>query len=182
MTQASGRRTSLTFSTALRPGGARFLRAFFFVARHQSWVTAPLRRLEVIQFARWSIVERFPGPQGRRPPRPLLVFHSNFDSDLRSYIEVFAQYLPVRFRLVWNSSAGYPGLVPTEGFHRWVSEQEPTPGYYWSAYDAASTAMVQGARHVAGAVDELAARAAELDDDAFAAAYRQLLIEVQPWL
>ncbi len=127
--------------------------------------------------------------------RPLLLFQSNFDDDLRDYIDTFAMLLPWRFRAVWFTSSGYPGLIPTDGFGSWVQELEATPGHYWSAYDTATTPMVDAALAVDGAITALAARATadpdstdpristmSLTDVEFAAAFRQLLIEVQPWL
>jgi hypothetical protein len=182
MTQVSGRRTALTFISALRPGGATFLKVFLYAAGHLHWVTEPLRKFSIIQFARWTVIEQFPGQPPGNPPRPLLLFGSNFDDDLADYIDTFAMLVPWRFRAVWFTASGYPGLIPTEGFGRWVETLEATPGYYWSAYNTASTPMVNAALGVDAAVSALVARAADLSDDEFAAAYRRLLIEVQPWL
>jgi len=181
MTQSSGRRTALTFVTALRPGGATFLKAFLAVAGRLRWVTEPLRRFAIIQFARWTVIEQFPGQPPGNPPRPLLVFISNFDDDLVDYIDTFAMLVPWRFRAVWFTSSGYPGLIPPDGFGRWVATLEATPGHYWSAYNAASTPTIKAAVAVDAAIGALAART-DLTDDEFAAAYRQMLIEAQMWL
>jgi hypothetical protein len=182
MTQISGRRTALTFVSALRPGGARFLKIFLYAAGHMRWVTEPLRKFSIIQFARWTVIEQFPGQPPGLPSRPLLLFESNFDDDLADYIDTFAMLVPWRFRAVWFSASGYPGLIPTNGFDRWVAALEATPGHYWSAYNTASTPMVNAAHRVDDALTALATRGASLSDDEFAVAYRRMLIEVQPWI
>ena len=182
MTQTYGRRTALTFAVALRPGGARFLKTFLALAGHVRQVTQPLRRFEVIQFARWSVIEQFPGQPAGMPPRPLLLFQSNFDDDLADYLDTFAVLLPRRFRAVWFTSSGYPGLIPTDGFRRWVNSMEATPGHYWSAYSSASISMIDAALRVNEATKDLAKQAATMTSKQFAAAYAQMLIEVQTWL
>jgi hypothetical protein len=182
MTQISGRRTALTFISALRPGGATFLKVFLYAAGHMRWVTEPLRKFSIIQFARWTVIEQFPGQPAGNPPRPLLLFESNFDDDLDDYIDTFAVLVPWRFRAVWFTASGYPGLIPTDGFNAWVATLEATPGHYWSAYNKASTPMVNAALQVDAAITAFTVRADSLADDEFDAAFRRLLIEVQTWL
>lgn len=182
MTQTFGRRTALTFTCALRPGGATFLKLFLLAAGRMRWVTEPLRRFALIHFARWTVITQFPGQPPGNPPRPLLLFESNFDDDLDDYIDTFAMLVPWRFRAVWFTASGYPGLIPVDGFNAWVGTLEATPGFYWSAYAEASAPMVNAVLSVDDAISALNARAATLTDTEFATAYRQMLIEVQPWL
>lgn len=182
MTQLAGQRTALTFTTALLPGGATWLKTFFAVADNVPAITAPLRRYQIIHFANWAIVERFPGAPDEAVPRPLLVFQSNFDNDLPEYVDTFAMLLPWRFRAVWFTSSGYPGLIPPDGFYRWVLDLQATPGHYYSAYEDSQTPTVTAALALDGAVDELVACIDELDPDEFEAEYRRMLTEVQAWL
>ena len=171
MTQSSGRHSSLTFVTVVHPWGVPLVRALFWGARNMAWVTADLRRLEIIHFVRWSLLP------GRR-----LVFEGDFDGDLPQYIDAFAEVVPTRMKAVWSTSVGYPGLIPTDGFNRWVTAEEAIPGHYYSAYPEASTAMVVRALALHERLRAFARTAEHLDDAAFDGAYRELLEDVQPWL
>lgn len=181
MTQLAGQHTALTFTTALLPGGATWLKSFFALARNIPAITEPLRRYEIIHFANWSIVDRLPGDD-RALPRPLLVFQSNFDNDLPEYVDTFAMLLPWRFRAVWFTSSGYPGLIPPDGFYAWVVSLEATPGHYYSAYPDSQTPTVTAALDLDRALQELVDRLDELDPDEFAVEFDRLLTEVQAWI
>ena len=171
MTQTAGRHSSLTFVTVVHPWGVPFVRALFWTARRVALITDDLRKMQIIHFVRWSLLP------GRR-----LVFEGDFDGNLLQYIDAFAEVVPTRMKAVWATSVGYPGLIPTDGFHRWVTAQEATPGHYYSAYPEASTPMVARALEVHARLRAFSPAAERLDDDAFAAAYERFLVEVQPWL
>jgi hypothetical protein len=182
MTLEDGRRSALTFPTTLRRGGSWWLRLLFAAVNRLPPITAPLRRMEVIHVARWAIVERLPGAR-RRLPRPMLLSLFDYDGDLLSYIDVFAASVPRRFRAVWSTSYGYPGLIPTDGFNRFVRDVEPGGGHYYAAIPAASTTMIGQALQLREAFRTFREQhGPEVDDDAFAAAFGRFITEVQQWL
>jgi hypothetical protein len=182
MTLEDGRRSALTFPTTLRRGGSWWLRVLFGAVNRLPPITAPLRRMEVIHVARWAIVTRLPGAGGRLP-RPMLLSLFDYDGDLLSYIDVFAAIVPRRFRAVWSTSHGYPGLIPTDGFSRFVREVETVGGHYYAAVPAASTTMVGNALLLQQAFRTfLEQHGPERGDDDFAAAFTRFVAEVQQWL
>ena len=61
----------------------------------------------------------------------------------------------------------------------WDQYNEYVANHYWSAYPKATTTEIVSARRVAAALDDFQRRSAGLDPDAFAAAYRALLTDVQ---
>jgi hypothetical protein len=138
--------------------------------------------MEVIHVARWAIVTRLPGTSGRLP-RPMLLSLFDYDGDLLSYIDVFAATVPRRFKAVWSTSHGYPGLIPTDGFNRFVRDVETAGGHYYAAIPSASTTMVGNALQLQHAFRTFREQdRPEMDDDAFAAAFWGFVAEVQQWL
>lgn len=173
MSQTVGRHTSLTFVTRLKPFGSIWLRTLFWAARHFAWLTRPLVRLDFIHYARWTVL-----------PDKRLLFESDFDGSLPEYIDTFADVVAWRMQAAWWLSYGYPKLIPTDVFFAWVNSLESTPVHFYSAYPDASTAMVGRALQVDSRLQPFVASASSssMSDDEFAAAYEDLLVEVQQWL
>jgi hypothetical protein len=182
MTLAYGRRSALTFPTALRPGGSWWMRALFAVVNRVPLITAALRRMEVIHVARWAIVTRLPDT-AERLEHPLLLSMFDYDGDLLTYIDVFAATVPWRFRAVWSTSYGYPGLIPTDGFDRWVREVETRGGHYYAANATASTTMIGQALQLQQAFRTFCAQnGPEVHDEVFAERFGRFITESQQWL
>ena len=174
-----GRLHGLTWPAPLRFWGRLELRVLFWAARHFGWVVAPLRRLAVIRVAYWSVLRRVPDGEGglRRLRRPVLLFDASFDVDLPRYIEIFAEALRWRFRAVWGSGMGYPGVLPSDGFMAWVDPTSGQPSHYWAAYPEASTRMVASALRVAAGLEDVRhhASAADMADEGFAVEFDRLV-------
>jgi hypothetical protein len=170
----------LSWPQPLRAWGKWELRVLFWAARHLGWVTAPLRRIAIIRGAYWTILTRVPDGEGgrRRLAQPVLFFDANFDVDLRRYIEVFAEALRWRFRALWGSGLGYPGVLPAEGFLVWVDDHRTLPSHYWCAYPEATTRMVRSGLRVTAALEDFDTATAHLDDDKFAIEFHRLLARV----
>ena len=80
---------------------------------------------------------------------------------------------------IWGTSYGFPGPIPVEPFKDYIRKNEYVANHYWSAYPAATTTEIVSAQRVARALDDFRRDASNLDPDAFAAAYRALLTDVQ---
>lgn len=184
MSDRAGRIFALTMATAIRPWGRVWLPLFLAAARHIPAITAPLRRLEFIRAAHWTIVHALPDEKGRWQPLrpPHLLFESNYDVNLKQYIETFARALPWHMRGVWASGYGYPGVLPTDGFHQWVEQHRFEADHYWCAYPEATTKMVGAGLRIAERLRAFEEAVAGADDDRFAFEYDRLLIELQRYL
>jgi hypothetical protein len=171
---------SLTWPQPLRRWGKWELQVLFWAARHIPPVSRPLREMAIIRAAYWTILTRVPDGNGglRRLRKPVLYFDASFDVDLPRYIELFAESLRWRFRALWSSGTGYPGVLPADGFVVWVDENRVPPTHYWCAYPEATTRMVRSGLRVSAAVAEFEAATAHLDDDKFAAEFERLLARV----
>jgi hypothetical protein len=160
--------TPLTIFVPLKFGGATWMRLLLWSARYVGFVTAPLRTLSFIHYARWTVL-----------PGRWLHFESNFDGDLPQYIDTFAHALRWRMRLAWGMGKGYPGLVPADGYARWSDANTFAESHYYAAYPEASTTMVGAGLRLQPRVQELLASTDGADPETFAVAYHQFLTRVQ---
>jgi hypothetical protein len=157
-------------------------RALFGAANRLPVITTALRRMEVIHTGRWAIVRQLPGAAAPLP-RPMLLSLFDYDGDLLSYIDVFADTVLWRFRAVWFSSYGYPGLIPTDGFDRWVRNVETTVGHYYAANATATTTMVGQALRLDDAFQQFReANGPDVDDTTFRSNFETFCTEAQRWL
>ena len=168
MTPPAARVTPLTMFVPMKPGGALWLRLLFFASRHLAFVTAPLRRLSFIHYARWTVL-----------PGRWLHFESNFDGDLPQYIDTFSHALRWRMRLAWGMCSGYPGLVPAHRYAGWSNAHTFPESHYYAACPEASTSMVGAGLRLLPRFEEIRAVAARADADTFAREYLRFLTDVQ---
>ena len=95
------RATPLTILSPVPWWWAIWVRFTWLVARLTSRVTAPLRALSFIHFARWALIERWPAdrqtPRDRAAPRSML-FLTSFDGSDIQYIEAFERVHPTRLQ------------------------------------------------------------------------------------
>lgn len=179
-----GRIFALTMMSAIRPFGRLWLAPFLTASRYIPQVASPLRRLGFIRAAHWTIVHALPDEDGVwRPLRPpYLLFESNFDFNLKRYIEVVIRTLPWHGRGVWSTSVGYPGVLPTDPFYLWVEQHRHYADHYWCAYPEATTRMTAGGLEVADGLRAFEAAVAGVDDATFAAEYRRMVTSLQRYL
>ncbi len=186
----AGRSTAMTFVTPMRDIGKVWLSMFRRAARHvppiADFLVKPLVELSVIHFARWSVVETLPpaldGSPARRLNHPYLLFESHFDTDTSAYVDNFIEITPNRMRLVWASSFGYPGVIPSDDFTRWTEANELNDGYYWCAYPEGSVSTIRAAMALEERFDAFRQRASGMTAAEFDRAWDLFLTEVQPWL
>src|SRR2546421_61919 len=53
--------------------------------------------------------------------------------------------MPVRMRLIWGSSFGFPGAKPVGLFKRYITHNQFEADHFYSAYPEATTTMVSSA-------------------------------------
>jgi hypothetical protein len=160
--------TPLTIFVPLKFGGATWMRLLLFSARHLAFVTAPLRQLSFIHYARWTVL-----------PGRWLHFESNFDGDLPQYIDTFAHALRWRMRLAWGMGQGYPGLVPADRYARWSDSHTSADDHFYAAYPDASTGMVGAGLRLLPRFERLRAAVDGADAATFEREYLRFLTDVQ---
>jgi hypothetical protein len=183
MGNVHGRATAITVLTPVKRGWTLWLRPNFWIGQRVPLVTATLRKLSFIHFARWSIVTRMPynGPpqQRERLSYRYLFFESNFNGTWDQYIDAFSHIIPGRMRAVWGSSFGFPGPVPVAPFKRYIRRNEYVASHYYSAYPEASTTMIAAALALEPRLRELARTAPDMTPEQFKAAYEDFLTQEQ---
>lgn len=172
----------LTMITAIRPGGQRLVRGFFASVRQFPAIQKPLIDMKEIRAAYWTVVEELPvGQDESEKLRPAyLLFESTYDSDLPNYIHKFAEELPWHMRAIWGTGYGYPAVLPSSAFNRWVGDHRYSPDHSYLRYPEASTRMVASALRVAERLEAFDAAMEGCDDpDTFAFEFNRMVVELQ---
>ncbi len=196
----------LTVISPIRPGWTPFTRAVLQVLPQTPWgESTDLQELRFIQSARWSLVTGLPGPAGAvRLGYDYLYFESNFNGSLGAYLETFADVLPRRMRMIWNSSYGFPNLpadeqravfrrlrkpIPNRAFVDYVIGASVPTDHFYSAYPQASATEVLAGLQAQALVTDLCGRAlaprprslerAEEDAERFSAALTAAVVALQ---
>jgi len=181
-----GQAIAITVFSTIKWWGRPFLPVLFLLTRRFPALTRILRELSFIHFARWSIVRRIPynGPPQRkgRLRYPHMYFESNFNGGWEEYIDAFSHILTRGMTAFWGSSYGFPKPLPTAPFKKYIQDNETEADHYYSAYPEATSTIIQRALALDAKLAPLKRDAERMDPDAFAAAYRALLTDVQDCL
>jgi hypothetical protein len=179
----NGQAIALTVFSTVKWWGRLWLRLVFLFARLVPSSRGTLAKLSFIHFARWSLVRRLPANGPSHPERklryPHLFFESNFNGGWEEYIDAFSYILTDGMKKFWGSSYGFPGPLPTAPFKKYIHDNEVEASHFYAAYPEATTTMVLQARDLEGKLSTLRERAAGMDPEAFAAAWRAFLTDVQ---
>jgi hypothetical protein len=175
-----GKATAITVLTPVKRGGPLLLWLVFWAGRNIESTLKKLQMLSFIHYARWAVIERFPdGGDGERLHHSYLLFESNFNGTWDQYIDAFSEVVAFRMKAIWGTSFGFPGPLPVEPFKQYIRRNEFIANHYWSAYPGATTTEIVSAGRVQTSLAEFVQSSAELDPDAFQAAYESFLTGVQ---
>jgi hypothetical protein len=178
-----GQAIAITVFSTVKLTGRVFLPAFFLVLRRFPKLTATLRKLSFIHFARWTIVSEpaYNGPPQRKGKLryPHMYFESNFNGGWEEYIDAFSHILASGMTAFWGSSYGYPKPLPTAPFKAYIQANETEADHYFSAYPDATSTMIQRALELDSKLEPLKLGAEGMEPEAFVASYRKFLTEVQ---
>ena len=171
-----GQAICITVFSTVKGWGRLWLALVFLYARLVPGAHGKLAQLSFIHFARWSLVKKLP----EQPlSHPQLFFESNFNGGWQEYIDAFSHILTRGMTLFWGSSYGFPKPLPTARFKRYIQAHELPASSFYSAYPEATTTIVLSALELDKRLGELRERTRGMDADAFAAAWRAFLAEVQ---
>lgn len=151
----AGQTTAITTLSVVRWWGRLWLPVLFALTRRFPALTAKLRELSFISFARWCLISELPfnGAPQKPLPRPLLFFESNFNGAWDEYIEAFSDRLATGMRAFWGSSEGFPGALPVGPFKAYIRGNETMADHFYAAYDATSTQVQHALKQAGSAVD-----------------------------
>jgi hypothetical protein len=179
------RATPLTILSPVPWWWARWVKFTWVVARLTSRVTAPLRALSFIHFARWALIERWPSdrqtPRDRAAPRSML-FLTSFDGSGIQYIEAFVRVVPARINGLYWGAQGFPGPKRFGPVNEYIEAHSHPVDHFWMAYPDASTTMVDQALELQAAYDDALPRLQGADPRRFREEWQRLLTDVQELL
>ena len=133
----SGQAYSLTVLTPIVDGHdaelARYLNGL------QSGDLSPLGRVRDTHFARWVVIDNviYEGPdQGDREQlqHARLLFTSNFDGQLDSYLESLRTGLGDSADAIWGHCIGYPGASDAGAFGEYLRHHQIDSSLFFAAY------------------------------------------------
>ena len=173
-------RAMTVFSPLRRPGA--LVRNVVFWLHHGAG--QQVRALKFIHFAHFALVRRFPdhGQPPERLAHSLLMFESNYDDTFAEYIDTFAYEAPRTLRWLWWKAFGFPGPRPTTPFKSYIKKNEFFIDHYYCANRGATTREILAALELERRHRRLAARAAGLSPERFAAEYRRFVRDAQELL
>jgi hypothetical protein len=182
MSNTAGKAYAMNVLTPVRPYLTWVNRLLFMVGRAIPSTLAGLLGLSLIHFARWVIIKRDQWPAMGQGPQHLkndyVLFCSNFNGTWDQYIDAFADGIPGGLDLFWYSSTKYPHSIPITGFKNYIRDNQVDTNYYYNATPGSGQRDIKQALRLLAAIRALAADL-PADDQAFLAAYRGLLRQVQ---
>jgi len=124
--KTAGGTSELTLLTPIKkgivPGGApqTYLERLRFILwtvdqRIQKKISTPVQMVGTIHFARWAIL---PAVDPQLPYAGQLLFISDFDGSVRSYLRDFAEKIGPDIDKIWENCVGYPE-AGTKNFDEW---------------------------------------------------------------
>jgi len=131
-------------------------RLIFWLA--QTWVFRSklngLITLSLIHYARWAIVSpsQFPRLDESQPKETIkytyMFFFSNFNGSWAQYVDSFHMSIPSGLNLFWHKNIKYPGSVPLQPFHSYITYNQIWTNHYYTAYPMAASNDVKAAQRI----------------------------------
>ncbi|UXU86283.1 hypothetical protein [Burkholderia sp. S-53] len=183
MSNVAGKAYGMNVVTPMPPHRTWINRFIFMIARALPATLTGLIGLSIIHFARWAIIRRKDWPDLGQPKSDLkndyMLFISNFNGTWDQYIDAFSDGIPGGLDLFWYASTKYPHSIPITPFKNYIRANQIDTDYYYNATPGAAQRDIKAALRVRSNLVTLADQYATLSPDAFAQAYRAMLVAVQ---
>lgn len=140
----AGQAYALTVLTPIVPGREHELRAYLEGLRVDQ---SPLAKLPRTHFGRWVIVEDFTSeseqPKEDHLSCQYLLFTSNFDGDLDSYLDELCERLAPEAKEIWGRCAGCPESAAGPELKAYLLHNQIGTGVFFAAYPTATVSKVK---------------------------------------
>jgi len=110
---------------------------------------SPLAKLERTHFGRFLIVPDFHNDSSWKQRReehldmPYLIFTSNFDGDLDSYLDELCEQLAPEAKEIWGRCVGCPESAKGAALKTYLKRNQIDTGVFFAAYGDATVATVK---------------------------------------
>ncbi len=183
MSNVAGKADIMNVVTPMRPWLTWMQRLSYMTGRAIPALSAPLRGLLFIHFARWVIIRRNQWPdlgQGMQNlQNDYLLFSSNFNGTWDQYLDAFSDGNPIGVDGAWIASTRFPQSIPSTPFKNYVRANQIDADYYYNATPGAAQRDIKAALRVRRAILDLAAVHAVLAPADFRKAYIAALCRIQ---
>lgn len=147
----SGQAYAFMAMTPIMPGEEQALRDYLDGLRERG--PSPLAKLPRTHMGRFVIIEDFYNDSSwkqRKPEHlamPYLVFTSNFDGDLDSYLDELCETLASEAKQIWGRCVGCPDTAEGPALKKYLKHNQIDSGIFFAAYGRATVAEVKAALH-----------------------------------
>lgn len=187
MSNIAGKAYAMNAVTPMRWYTAWLNRSAFWIASGPfgKYLTTGLVTLSLIHYARWAIVKpgKFPRLSQSQPKETVkytyMFFFSNFNGSWAQYVDSFHMSIPVGLNLFWYKNLKYPGAVPLQPFHSYISFNQVWTNHYYNAYPIAASNDVKAAKRLKAGLLKFIGDETPDSPEAFQAKYDRLLNSLQ---
>ena len=187
MSNIAGKAYAMNTVSPIRWYTAWINRLIFYVAQLPVFSSAlkGLATLSLIHYARWAIVSprRFPRLASSQPEETIkytyMFFFSNFNGSWTQYVDSFHMSIPSGLDLFWKLNVKYPGSVPLQPFHEYITHNQVWTSHYYNAYPTATSNDVKAATRIKVGLQNFIANEAVESPADFKRNYDKLLNTLQ---
>jgi hypothetical protein len=143
----SGQAYGFLAMTPIKPGEEGALKAYLEGLRGHG--ERPLSKVPRTHMARWVVVDKFnclPSYKQRRSETleiSSLVFSSNFDGDLDSYLDDLCEALAPEASEIWGRCIGCPDRARGAALKDYLKHNQIDCGFFYAAYGEATVSQVK---------------------------------------
>ncbi len=162
----SGQAYGFLSMTPIKPGEKSELRDYLEGLRARE--VSPLDRVARTHMARWVIVDGFhydPAYKQRHPETlavASLLFSSNFDGDLESYLDELCSALAPEAPEIWGRCIGCPAEATGVALKAYLKHNQIDCGFFYAAYGHATVGKVKASLDQRDRLIAFATRAQQL--------------------
>lgn len=160
----AGKTYSLMIWTPIKPGEEGALRAY--LDGLDNGAGSPLAKLPRTHMARWIVVPDMPVAPGTDLRDPLgtqfLLFTSNLDGDVDSYLHELVALMAVEAAEVWGHCVGCPQPAEGVALKAYLHRNQVDSGVAFAAYPNASVKQIKTALDKRARLIDFAVRAQEM--------------------
>ena len=186
MSNVAGKSYAMNVVTPLRWYTAWINRLIFWAAQLPFLdALTGLTTLSLIHYARWAIVtpSQFPHLASSQPKETIkyayMFFFSNFNGSWTQYVDSFHMSISDGLNKFWKLNLKYPGSVPLQPFHAYITYNQIWTSHYYNAYPTAASNDVKAAKRIKVGLEEFIDNTKNASPGEFKKEYDGLLNRLQ---
>jgi hypothetical protein len=164
VSDTAGQASAFMAMTPIAPGEEPSLRAYLEQLPRPG---SPLSKLGRTHFARWVILRDFVNdpsqPHEEHLSTPYLIFTSNFDGPIDSYLDELCDQLAAEAKEIWGRCSGCPSSAAGAELKEYLLQHRVKTGFFVAAYPHATVPKVKASLELRERMIDLAVRSQEME-------------------